>query len=96
IARHKETPRGRYMSHVFELSDEQYQRIKEVAETEGRTPEDLFLAWAMEEETRYRQAHPTFYATDDWLRRLGVSDEQREASKQRVREEREMPYDADS
>lgn len=84
------------MSHVFELTDEQYQMIKGVAENEGRTPEDLFLAWAMEEEGRYRRAHPTYYETNDWLRHLGVSDEQIEASKQRVRQEREMPYDADA
>ena len=39
------------MSHVFELTDEQYEIIKEAAERCGRTPEDLFLAWALEEET---------------------------------------------
>ena len=63
------------MAHQFELTDEQYRIIKEVAEAEGRTPEDLFLAWALEEETRYRQSHPTYYETDEWLRHLGVSDE---------------------
>lgn len=88
------------MSHVFELTDEQYRMIRDVAEREGRTPEDLFLAWAMEEEGRYRQAHPTYYETDyetdDWLRHLGMSDEQIEASKQRVRLGQEMPYDADA
>lgn len=84
------------MSHVFELTDEQYRIIKEHAEREGRTPEDLFLAWTMEEEARYRLAHPTRYDTDDWFRHLGVSDEQIEASKRRVREQREMPYDADA
>lgn len=84
------------MSHVFELTDEQYQIIKDIAESEGRTPEDLFLAWAMEEETRYRQAHPTHYETTEWLRHLGVSDEEIAASEQRVRNEREMPHDADA
>lgn len=84
------------MSHVFELTDEQYRIIKEHAESEGRTPEELFLAWTMEEETRYRQAHPTHYETDDWLRHLGVSEEDIEASRQRVRQQREMPYDADA
>jgi hypothetical protein len=84
------------MSHVFALTDDQYQIIKDLAETQGRTPEDLFLAWAMEEETRFRQAHPTYHETDDWLRHLGVSDDEIEASKQRVRREREMPYDADA
>lgn len=84
------------MGHVFELTDEQYQIIKDVAEAEGRTPEDLFLTWAMEAEARYRREHPTYYETDDWLRHLGASDEEIEASKQRVRQQQEMPYDADA
>ena len=33
---------------------------------------------------------------DDWLRHLGVSDEEIEASKLRVRDEAEMPYGADA
>ncbi|MGH3579831.1 MAG: hypothetical protein ACRDU0_20040 [Mycobacterium sp.] len=68
-------PSGGAMSHVFTLDDEQYEVIKAVADASGRTPEELFLAWAMEEEARYRQAHPTYYETDDWLRHLGVSEE---------------------
>lgn len=84
------------MSHSFELTDEQYDIIKEAADRAGRTPEDLFLEWALNEEARYRQAHPTYYETDEWLRRLGMSDEAIEASKERVRQEREMPYDADA
>jgi hypothetical protein len=84
------------MSHVFELTDEQYEIVKEAAERSGRTPEDLFLAWALEEETRYRQAHPTYHETDEWLRHLGVSEEEIEVSKERVRREHEMPYDADA
>jgi hypothetical protein len=84
------------MAHVFELTDEQYEFILKAAEATGRTPQDLFLAWAMEEESRMRRAHPTSYETDDWLRHLGVSDEEIEASKRRVRDEAEMPYDADA
>ena len=84
------------MSHRFELTDEQYDMIKEAADRAGRTPEELFLAWALEEEARYRQAHPMYYETDEWLRHLGVSDEDIESSKERVRQERETPYDADA
>ena len=84
------------MSHVFELSDEQYEIIQEAAARAGRTPEDLFLAWTLEEETRHRTAHPTYRETDEWLRHLGVSEEDIEASKERVRQEHEMPYDADA
>lgn len=63
------------MAHQFELTDEQYRIIKEIAEAEGSTPEDLFLAWTLEEETRYRQSHTAYYETDEWLRHLGISDE---------------------
>jgi hypothetical protein len=84
------------MSHVFELTDEQYEIINAAAERSGRTPEDLFLAWTLEEEARYHQAHPTYYETDEWLRHLGVSEEEVEASKERVRREHEMPCDADA
>ncbi len=84
------------MSHIFELTDEQYEVIQKAAAAAGRTPQDLFLAWAMEEESRLRHARPTYRGTDEWLRYLGVSDEEIEASKRRVRDEAEMPYDADS
>jgi hypothetical protein len=84
------------MSHVLELTDEHYQLLKKIGEETGRTPEEMLLAWAMDEETRYRLTHPTYSATDDWLRHLGVSDEEIEASKQRVRAEAELPHDADA
>jgi len=63
------------MSHVFTLSDEQYQIVKAAADAAGRTPEELFLAWAMQEEIQFRNSHPTYWETDDWLRHLGVSEE---------------------
>lgn len=84
------------MSHLFSLTDEQYKVIKDVADRLGQTPEDLFVAWTIEEESRYRQAHPTYYETDEWLRHLGASADEIAASKERVRQEREMPYDADA
>lgn len=62
------------MSRALVLSDEQYEIIKGVADVEGRTPEDLFLAWTMAEEIRYRRAHPTYYEIDAWMRHLGMSD----------------------
>jgi hypothetical protein len=82
------------MSHVLELTEEQYKIIKAVADASGRTPEDLFLAWTMEEETRYRLEHPTHYETDEWLRHLGVSEDRI----QRLNEEvvKEDAADADS
>ena len=82
------------MSHVLELSDEQYALMKKIGDETGRTPEEMLLAWTMEEEGRYRRAHPTYYETDDWLRHLGVSEERI----QRLNEEvaKEDASDADS
>ena len=75
------------MSHAFTLTDEQYSIIKAAADASGRTPEDLFLAWTMAEEMRYRLAHPTYYETDTWLRHLGVSDERIEQANQTAAQE---------
>lgn len=82
------------MSHVLELTDEQYALMKKIGDETGRTPEEMLLAWTMEEEGRYRRAHPTYYETDDWLRHLGVSEERI----QRLNEEVAMEdaSDADS
>ncbi|HEY7092186.1 MAG TPA: hypothetical protein VH393_03345 [Ktedonobacterales bacterium] len=30
----------------------------------------------MEEEGRYRRAHPTYYTTHQWMRHLGVNEEE--------------------
>lgn len=82
------------MSHAFTLSDEQYAIIKAAADASGRTPEDLFLAWAMDEEARFRLAQPTYYETDEWLRHLGVSDERIEQANRAASEEDAADADA--
>lgn len=82
------------MGHTFTLNDEQYQIIKAAADASGRTPEDLFLAWAMDEEARYRLAHPTYYETDEWLRHLGVSEERIERATQAVAQDDASDADA--
>ncbi len=64
------------MSHVLELSDEQYALMKKIGDESGRTLEEMLLAWTMEEEGRYRRAHPTYYTTHDWMRHLGMSEEE--------------------
>lgn len=64
------------MGYSLTLTDEQYQVIKQVADSEGRSLEELFLKWAMEEEARYRRAHPTYYTTDEWMRHLGASEQE--------------------
>jgi hypothetical protein len=64
------------MSHSFTLTDEQYAIIKAAADASGSTPEDLFLAWTMAEETRHRLTSPTSYETEEWFRHLGATEEQ--------------------
>ncbi|HKV85578.1 MAG TPA: hypothetical protein VJN88_13550 [Ktedonobacterales bacterium] len=70
------------MGHVIELSDEQYQVIAALAQSQGKSLEDAIMAWAMDIEDRQRRANPTYYETDAWMRHLGASDEQiREAER---------------
>jgi hypothetical protein len=82
------------MSHVVELSDEQYGTITRAAVTRGTTP-DAVLAQPIEG-LREPHTQPRYYETDEWFRHLGMSDEEIEASKRRVRDEAEMPYGADA
>lgn len=63
------------MSKTLDLTDEQYDMISAIARAEGLTPQELFIRWAMDAESRQRRAKPTYYETDDWLRHLGVSEE---------------------
>ena len=82
------------MSKVIELTDAQFDIIERTAESRGQTP-DALLAQLIEE---LREVRPQrrVYETDDWLRHLGVSDEEIEEIKREIREEAEMPYDADA
>jgi hypothetical protein len=82
------------MSHTLDLTDEQYEAILQAAASRGRTIQALVAEWIAG--LYLGQAEPHHYETDDWLRHLGVSDEEIEASKRRVRDEAEMPYDADA
>ncbi len=68
------------MSHVFELSDEQYEVLRRAAEARGETAETLLTA--LVEELRDPYTQPRYYETDEWLRHLGATDEQiREAER---------------
>lgn len=82
------------MSRVLEISDEQYEAIAQAASARGESVEALLAEWV--EMLRARPTRPRYQETDDWLRHLGVSEEEIEASKRRVRDEAEIPYDADA
>ncbi len=62
------------MSHVFQVTDEQYQTIEQAAKTEGQTPDALFARWI--EELRDRTREPRYYETEEWFRHLGATEEQ--------------------
>jgi hypothetical protein len=82
------------MSTTIELTDEQYATLEEAAAAYGKKVE-VFLAELIDE-ARNPRPNSQQYETDDWFRHLGMSEEEIEASKKRVREEAEMPYDADA
>ncbi|WIG61140.1 MAG: hypothetical protein OJF49_003888 [Ktedonobacterales bacterium] len=73
------------MSHVLQIDDEQYQTLEKAATTRGQSIEPLLAEWV--ETLRDRRTDPRYYETDDWLRHLGMSDEEIEESKRAARED---------
>lgn len=82
------------MSHVLELTDEQYQALSEAARKRGQSADALIAQ--LIEKLAEGDREPQRFETEDWFRHLGATEEQIEASRKRVREEAEMPYDADA
>lgn len=80
------------MSHVIELTDEQYETLRKVAEARGQTPDAVIAAWL--EEARDRDREPRYYETDDWLRHLGVSEERIQRANARITAEEETGQEA--
>jgi hypothetical protein len=67
------TSRGFSMSHVFELTDEQYETLRQVAARDQETPEQLLSRMV----DALTTTHGTIYYTDDeLLRALGADDEE--------------------
>ncbi len=62
------------MGHVIDLTDEQYETLRKVAEARGQTPDAVIAAWL--EEARERDHVPRYYETEDWFRHLGLSEAQ--------------------
>lgn len=48
----------RYMSHIFYLSDEQYDRLAAYAAQRKQTPEKLFQAWVREVTNKTKEPTP--------------------------------------
>lgn len=79
------------MSHMLELTDEQYQAIERAAADRGQTPDALIASWiaALDEMPDVLVA----YETEDWFRHLGMTEEQIEEAR-RIADERSQHADA--
>jgi len=73
------------MSHVFQMSDEIFAKVAELAAERGKTPEALLNLWV--QQSLARDLGPGPYETDDWFRHLGESEEMIRLSKQIAEEE---------
>ena len=62
------------MSYTITISDEVYQRLRKLAELQQQTPEAVVerLITGAEAASGGRR----YYDTDEWLRRLGITDEE--------------------
>ncbi len=81
------------MSHVIEVTDEQYRTLAEAAEARGLTLDTLLAS--LIEELRDRDREPRYYSTDEWLHHLGVSDERIQRANAKIaREEESASADA--
>ncbi|HLJ82526.1 MAG TPA: hypothetical protein VKT52_13630 [Ktedonobacterales bacterium] len=84
------------MSHTIELSDEQYEILREAAAARGESPDTVVAALIVE--LRTTQSQPRYYETDDFLRHLGASEEEIAELNREIAEEtaREAGANADA
>lgn len=71
------------MSHVIELTDEQYDTLRHAAEERGETLDRLLMRVVEELRDQRASAHPAYpahpahaYTTEEWFRHLGATEEQ--------------------
>lgn len=79
------------MSHVLELTDEQYHTIERAVAARGQTPDTLIASWIATLDEA--PVEPAYYETEDWFRHLGASEEQIEEAR-RIASERSQHADA--
>ncbi len=64
------------MTHTLTISDDLYERLLSLAQEQGQTPEDLIAALITQaEQQRFRPADYLSYSDEEWMRLLGMSDE---------------------
>lgn len=62
------------MSHTIELSDEQYEILREAAEARGESPDTIVAALIAE--LHATQSQPRCYDKEEWFRHLGATEEE--------------------
>jgi hypothetical protein len=72
------------MSHIIELTDEQYETLRQAAEERGETLEALVAALIYQLRDDQTPSHA--FATDEWFHHLGASEEQITEAKRIARE----------
>ena len=72
------------MSHILELTDEQYETLQRAAEERGETLDALIAA--LIQELRGGQPSSNALPTEEWFRHLGATDEQIAEAKRVARE----------
>lgn len=73
------------MTKVIELSDEEFETLLRAAQARGETPQRLVVSFV--EGLRDPYTQPRYYETDDYLRRLGASDEEIDELNREIAEE---------
>ncbi|HEX6799500.1 MAG TPA: hypothetical protein VF116_17465 [Ktedonobacterales bacterium] len=61
------------MSHVIHISDEAFQKLEQLAAESGAAPEALVEGFVYAATASTREPH--YYTFEEWMRHLGMSDD---------------------
>lgn len=62
------------MSHAILISDEAYQKLAQLAQESGESPQSVIEGFVFAATASTREPH--YYELDEWFRHLGVTDEE--------------------
>lgn len=62
------------MSHAIHISDEAYQKLEQLAQDSGESPESVVEGFVYAATASTREPH--YYELDEWFRHLGMTDEE--------------------
>lgn len=80
------------MSHAIHISDDAYQKLEQLAQDSGESPEAVVEGFVYAATASTREPH--YYELDEWFRHLGMTDEEMAEADAAV--EAEDAADADS